>query len=319
MTNKPLVAVLLTTYNGEAYLQQQLESLFAQSYTNFKIYISDDNSSDSTLEILKSFYAKYPDRLTYRSNPQNIGVVKNFEKLLLECREPYIALSDQDDIWLPQKLQKQIDAMLELEKHHSDKPLLVHSDLRVVDNKLRVINDSYFKMRHYKLKEQKDLGHILGPSGIMGNTLLINQELKKRVLPFPDTLDVHDYWIGLQCELFGKRKTLFEPLVLYRIHQNNTSNSTARLTREKNFRKLLSRDKKLPNLETNRKIFLKELLSNVENEQDKKTLHAYLEYLQLKKSRLKLFYKLIKYSLIKRDFSTRIKIFLKILYTNEYK
>jgi len=318
MKNRPLVAILVATFNGEAYLKEQLDSLLIQSYKNIKIYISDDNSCDTTLEIVKLYQIKYPDKIFYSFNINNLGFIKNFEKLLSVCEEEYIALSDQDDIWHPDKLQKQMRAMHKLEELHENLPLLVHSDLEVVDESLKKISSSYFRLRAYKLKAQKDLGHIVGPSGIMGNTILMNQKLKKCVLPFPKELDVHDYWIGLQCELFGRRKTLFEPLVRYRIHQTNNSNSQTKLYEKKSFLNILSRDRKLPNLETNRKLFLQELILQVNNGEDLKVLNAYNRYLNFQGSRLALYFDLLKYSLVKRDLTFRVKLFFKILYTNRY-
>lgn len=318
MKKTPLVAILVATYNGETYLKEQLDSLLRQSYQNIKIYISDDNSCDATLEIVKLYQTRYTDKIFYSRNTNNLGFIKNFENLLLECREDYIALSDQDDIWHPDKLLKQMQAMQKIEELYKNRPLLVHSDLEIIDESSSKISSSYFKLRGYKLKEQKDLGHIVGPSGIMGNTILMNQELKKCVLPFPKELDVHDYWIGLKCELFGKRKTLFEPLVSYRIHQTNASNSQKKVYKEKSFLNIFNRDKMLPNLETKRKLFFQELILAVENKEDLRVLNAYNKYLNFEGSRLGLYFDLLKYSLVKRNLMLRIGLFFKILYTNRY-
>lgn len=314
----PTVAVLIATYNGEQFLKEQLESIFFQTYTNFKIYLSDDASSDSTIEILKYYKAKYPQKVFYSVNEKNIGFVKNFEKLLLACTEEYVALSDQDDIWYSNKLQKQMEVMFQLKELNENLPLMVHSDLEVVDANLKKINDSYFRLRSYKLKEEKDLGHILGPSGVMGNTILMNQKLLHCVLPFPEKLDVHDYWIGVKCEFFGKRKTIFEPLVRYRIHEKNYSNKLDKLIKKSNYFFWLDRDIKLPNMETNRKLFLPDLIPKISNKKDLDIINAYLDYLEFNKNRVRIYFLLLKYSLVKRDLFFRVKLFFKTMWTKRY-
>ncbi len=316
MSANPTIAVLIATYNGEKFLKQQLDSILTQTYQNFKIYISDDKSSDSTVEILKGYQNKYPNKLFYSVNEQNIGFVKNFEKLLLECSENYISLSDQDDIWLKEKLEIQMHEMLKLESINEKSACLVHSDLSMVDENNNLIKKSYFEYRSYKLKSQKDLGHLLGSSGIMGNTIVMNKKLRDLVLEFPNKLDVHDYWIGLVCELFGVRKTLNLQLVKYRIHGSNIMNSRDRLAQKKNF--YLSRDIKLPNLETNRKYYLPTLRNKIKSSSDAEVFDAYMDYLEFKKNRLLIYIDLVKYSLVKRDIYIRVKLFFKILFTNRY-
>lgn len=310
----PTVCVLIATYNGEQFLKEQLESIFSQTYANFKIYLSDDASCDSTVDILKYYKAKYPQKFFYNVNEKNIGFVKNFEKLISQCEEEYIALADQDDIWHVQKLEKEMAAIVELKKEHGEIGLLINSDLEMVDESGNTIYHSYFKFRKYKLRDTKDVGHVLGPCAIMGNTLLFNQNLKDIILPFPDTLDVHDYWIGLNCELFGVRKTLFEPLVRYRIHTANSSNNSQKFNKKKNHISFFKRDIKLPNMKTNRKLFLPALVAKVRNKEDLEVLNAYMDYLKFRKNRIKIYFSLLKYSLVKRDILFRIGLFFKIIW-----
>ncbi len=199
----PAVAVVLATFNGERYLKRQLDSLLSQTYGNFKICISDDCSSDDTLKIVRSYKERFPDKVFYTVNAQNVGYVKNFEKLLARTRERYIAFCDQDDIWESEKLEVSMSAMLEMERSFKQKPLLVHSDLSMIDEKGALLSPSYFTYRNYRLNDERDLGHILGPCGVMGNTVLINAKLRELVLPFPKKLDNHDYWVAVNAELFG--------------------------------------------------------------------------------------------------------------------
>jgi len=314
---KKTVAVLMATYNGEKYIRQQLDSIFSQTYQNFQLYISDDCSTDATIEIIQTYVDRYPEKITYTVNESNRGFVENFENLLYTCSEEYIALADQDDVWLNTKLEILMDAMSELEVAKPDLASLVHSDLSLIDQNGNTLHKSYFQFRNYKLKSSKDLGHILGPCSVMGNTLLINKRLKKMVLPFPDTLDVHDYWIAIHAEIFGQRRTLHTQLVKYRIHSDNYSNNTESLHCN-NKKKYFSRDIRLPYMQTNRKSFLPLLLAKTTNQNDRKSIEAFLEYLDFHAPRLKMYYNLIKYSLVKRDAVFRVKLLFKILFTKRY-
>ncbi len=316
MDSNLTVAIVMATYNGEAFLEQQLESILSQTYQNFKLYISDDKSSDSTISLILKYHNKYPNKIFYTLNKKNMGLVKNFEILIKNSIENYIALSDQDDIWHNNKLELQMKEMLLLEQSNDKKPYLVHSDLSMIDENNSLLKNSYFRYRNYTLKNSRDLGHILGPCGVMGNTILLNKKLKDLVLPFPNNLDVHDYWIAINCELFGERKTLKNPLVEYRIHNSNSSNSVEKLKIKKNT--MINRDIKLPNLETNRKYFLKNLILKLENETDRKILNSYIDYLELKKSKILIYFYLIKYSLVKRSCYFRLKLFIKLLLTERY-
>jgi len=316
--DQPAVAILLATYNGAKHLSAQLDSLLLQTYSNFTIHISDDASSDKTCEIIEEYAKRFPDKFMYTKNETNIGYVKNFEKLLTKCTEKYLAFCDQDDIWHENKLSLQIAAMQELEKKFPNEACLVHSDLRVINKDNATIKKSYFKFRGYRLKDKKDLGHVLGPCGVMGNTILMNAQLKKVVLPFPEFLDVHDYYVAVICELFGHRKTLNMALIDYRIHEHNSSNNNKNFAKKNFFKKFIERKFTLPNLDTKRKIFLPPLLTIIQDKQDLKILQSYIEYLEFKQNRFTIFINLLRYSLVKRDLMFRTKLFFKFFWTTRY-
>lgn len=314
----PNVAILMATFNGEDFLDKQLTSILNQTYKNFKIYISDDCSTDNSVNIIEYYKKNYPNKIELLINRATLGFIKNFESLLSHCTEEYIALSDQDDIWESDNLQIKMQEMQELEIVYERKAILVHSDLSMIDKHDAQIYNSYFAYRKYALNNEHDLGHILGPSGVMGNTLLMNKALKELVLPFDENIDTHDYWIAVQAELFGLRKTISQQLVQYRIHDKNISNSSAEIYKKSNFLKLFTRDIRLPNLETKRKLFLPLLLLKVSDTKDKIIMQAYIDYLRFKKNRFIIYFELIQYSLVKRDFVFRVKLLFKILFTNRY-
>lgn len=298
------IAVVLATYNGEKYLKRQIESILDQTYKNIKIYIGDDCSKDGTIDIIRAYKNLYPDKITYYQNKINIGFVKNFEKLLQNTKEDYIAFSDQDDIWLPSKLEEQINKIKEIEKK-SNLPIMCHSDLIMIDENHNIIYNSFFSFKKYKLKPEKDLGHILGPCGVMGNTMMINRTLKDIILPFPEEIDFHDYYIAVVCELFGKRVTFYKAFVLYRIHQDNTSNN-----------KLYpSVYKGIPYKNTQKNITLGAIKKyNKIKSKDLKKINFLIEYIEKECNFFYICFNMINYKLLKRSFIYKILFFFKMIY-----
>ena len=128
------VDILLATYNGERFLQQQINSIFEQTHTNFFIYIRDDGSKDNTVSIIKEYVQKYPDKIAIiEDNFGNLGVTQNFNELMKYSTANYIAFSDQDDIWLPQKIEKSFNFLKEIEEKHNNLPAFVYSDMKIID------------------------------------------------------------------------------------------------------------------------------------------------------------------------------------------
>lgn len=318
LDNKSHIAICLATYNGEKYITEQLESIFSQTYQNFKLYIADDRSTDRTVEIIEVFQNRFSGQIDLIVNDKQLGVVNNFETLIGYCKEEYISCCDQDDIWESNKLELQLEAMKQLEQEFLTGAYLVHSDLSMVNENAKVLADSYFHFRGYRLNQKKDLGHILGPSGVMGNTLMINAVLRDKVLPFPLGLDAHDYWIGIVAELYGERKTLPEPLVRYRLHNSNVSNSWQKLQSKGNRFGWFNRDIRLPYLDSKRCTTMAVLLKKELSTEDEKCIQAFYDYLTFSKSRLVMFFDLIRYSLVKRGVWFRLKLFVKMMLTNRY-
>jgi glycosyltransferase involved in cell wall biosynthesis len=141
MKNRTRVAILLATYNGEKYLDEQLRSLLAQTYRDFVIIVRDDCSGDRTPEILAKWAAAHPGQIRVVSDDHgNLRSAANFSRLMQLCDEPYFAFSDQDDVWLPRKIELMVSEVRLLERKFGTKtPILVHSDLRAVDEDLEII------------------------------------------------------------------------------------------------------------------------------------------------------------------------------------
>jgi len=317
---KPTISIAMATYNGERFLKQQLDSIFMQSYNDFELLVCDDCSTDKTIEIIESYQNKYQN-ITLAQNKKRIGSVQNFERAISLCKGRYIVLSDQDDIWEPNKLHLNIKHMKIMEQKHPGLPLMVHSDLSMIDEYNGLLHSSYFKFRNYQLNKEKDLGTILGPCGVMGNTIIMNQKLKNIILPFPQLLAVHDYWIALINELYGKRITLNQPLVRYRIHKQNLSNSTAYLKINffKKFKRSFSLNFPLPYMDINRNHVLHYLLQhNFVEINDKIIIQNFISYLEKKENSIVTFYNLLRYRFVKKGFWYRTELFIKLVLTQRY-
>ncbi len=216
----PKITILLSTYNGEEYLKEQLDSLFIQTYKNIEIIVRDDASSDKTLEILKYYDIKL------LSSDVNLGIKKSFETLLRYACEnsdaEYFMFCDQDDVWNNDKIEKTLEEMQELEKLYGNNiPLLVHTDLEVVDENLKIISSSMWKYE-YILPQYNTFNRLLIQNTITGCTMMINKELAKKSLDIPEEAIMHDWWIGLIASCFGKISYLEESTIKYRQHGKNT-------------------------------------------------------------------------------------------------
>ena len=291
------ISIAMAVYNGEKYIFEQIESILEQSFDDFELVIQDDCSTDTTYDLLCKI-AERDSRIKLFRNDKQLGVVKNFEKAIGRCKGEYIALSDQDDIWRADKLKIEIEKMRELERRYPDKAIMVHSDLEVIDENRKVISDSFMRQRGYRLDDKRNLPHILGPNGVMGNTIMMNRRAVESVTPFPADIAVHDYWIAVMTELFGIRGYIPEPLVKYRIHGYNSSNSIDRYGVRGmygNIKSFFRGEVKLPYMNTGRERVLEAVLSSYDIEPtDRKYIEIFLDYLHMRKNRIEIFYKMVK-------------------------
>lgn len=212
------IDILLATYNGEKYLVEQLESILNQTYKDFNLIVSDDNSKDSTVKILNE-YAKKDNRITIYKQEKNLGVISNFEFLLSKVKSKYFMFSDQDDIWSENKIEKSLKRLKDTD---SD---IVFTDLMVVDDKLNVLYDSYWSLKGFKEKilKHNSFEALYLNNYVTGCTMLMKKEIIKKVLPLPKKSKyvLHDYWIVLITSQSGKVEFLNEPTIKYRQHKNN--------------------------------------------------------------------------------------------------
>lgn len=209
----------MTTYNGEKYLKEQLDSILIQIGDNDEIIISDDGSSDSTLYIIDSY--KDPRIKVYKNkqSKQNYKysfykITKNFENAISKAKGDIIFLADQDDIWLPEKIEKTLNEF-------KSKTLLVIHDCKVINEQKKIISESYYTQNNSK----KGFFRNLIKSSYLGCCMAFKRELLDKALPYPQNAVPHDIWLGLIAE--WNKKVVFsnEKLILYRRHNSNQSTS----------------------------------------------------------------------------------------------
>ena len=217
------IIILLSTYNGAMYLKNQLDSLMLQSYKDICIIARDDGSTDQSYEILQTFIQHSSLHVKVLEDRTNVGAKKSFELLMheaLKMETQYMMFCDQDDIWLPEKIEKTYFKMKEFEKSYPSLPLLVHSDVRVVDKQLNVIASSFWSYQHIDPTRDR-LNHLLLHNVVTGCTVMINRALAEKVKTIPNESIMHDWWMAMVASAFGKIGYIDEPLMLYRQHESN--------------------------------------------------------------------------------------------------
>ncbi|MGB9940897.1 glycosyltransferase family 2 protein [Methanosarcina sp.] len=213
------ISIALCTYNGARFLQEQLESIALQTRAPDEMIICDDQSKDNTLELLRNFASKASFPVHVILNEKNLGSTRNFEKAIKLCTGDIIFLSDQDDVWHPDKLDK-------IEKLFSISPstALIFTDAEVVDENLRSLGYSLWQSIGFSKKEQshftdgKFLEVLLKRNVVTGSTMAFRSEFKKLFFPIPD-IWVHDGWIALLIAFASDLNIISEPLIKYRQHR----------------------------------------------------------------------------------------------------
>ena len=204
----------MATYNGEKYLVEQLDSIINQTYHNWNLLIRDDNSTDKTLEIIQNYHKKDKRIKILKDNKGNLGIVRNFEELLKSSESEFIMFSDQDDIWVENKL----DMYLKMIEKIKNKGFMIHSDAILFDkNKSNILKDTFIS----KKAINRGLENVFFNYFVQGATILISKEIKNFILPFPKEVYLHDRYIHLISELFFERIFVNKALIYYRQHGDN--------------------------------------------------------------------------------------------------
>jgi glycosyltransferase involved in cell wall biosynthesis len=217
-----MIDILLATYNGEKYLNQQIDSILAQTCKDFRLLIRDDSSSDNTINIIKNYISKFPDKIRLIvDNKGRLGIAQNFAALLESSQSEYIMFCDQDDVWLADKIELTLNAMRTAEKNYPGLPLLVHTDLRVVDENLNIIADSLWHLIGIDTRTASNLDKLIVRNSVTGCTMMINSKARDISLPIPQEAPIHDWWMAMNVAKLGKIIQITVPTILYRQHSGN--------------------------------------------------------------------------------------------------
>ena len=206
-----MISVCMATYNGEKYLRTQLDSIIKQISEKDELIISDDGSTDKTLEIISEYCNNYSN-IVFLQGPKN-GVIKNFENALKVANGDVIFLTDQDDIWMNNK----VDSVMQI--FEKEKVTLVLHDATIIDASSKIIENSFFERRNSK----KGLINNIVKNSYLGCCMAFKKELLTYALPFPAKIEMHDWWIGLIAEKYGRVNFMKDKLIGYRRHGNNVS------------------------------------------------------------------------------------------------
>lgn len=206
----PLISIVACTYNGEKFLREQIESLLKQTYPNLEIIISDDGSTDKTREILSEYKDCPKLKLIFRE--KNLGFIKNFEATSLLAKGDYISFCDQDDIWLPNKIESLFSSI----GHHS----MIFSNSELIDENGNSLNKTLTDFRY--MQDEHDSRCFAFMNVVPGHTMMIRKEVLKHSIPFPET-QYHDWWMAVQATNLHGITYKNEVLTLYRQHSGTTT------------------------------------------------------------------------------------------------
>ena len=300
------IIILLATYNGSKYLKEQLDSICSQSYKNFEIIARDDGSSDNTLDILKSYDVKTLE------TKQNLGAKGSFSVLLEyvvnNSDAEYFMFCDQDDIWEKDKVENTFAKMKLMEKQYSKTPILIHTDLKVVDEELNTLSNSMWEYENINPK-LNTLNRLLMQNTITGCTVLINRKLAELALPVASEAIMHDWWLGLVASSFGKIGFLNESTIKYRQHSSNDTGA-----KSYGIKYILNKLKNFNEISIEKNILqAKAFLENYREQIDSETLEMLEEFSSMNERMFLEKRKILwKYKLLKQGFVRNIGLFVTI-------
>ncbi len=225
-----LVSVVMATFNGASFIRQQLDSILAQTHQNLQIVVSDDGSTDGTIDVLQEYATT--GKLCWFASRAERGPKPNFSNALAHAKGSYIAFSDQDDIWKPTKLAASLEAVRAIERAHGvETPVLVYTDLELVNEDLTPISSSYYGFMR-RDPRKNSLNRLLFEVNVLGCSSLGNRALVQAAGSIPNEAAMHDSWFPLVACALGQLEFLDVASVLYRQHRGNVIGARKRPMRE---------------------------------------------------------------------------------------
>mgnify|MGYP001253630738 FL=1 len=221
-----MIDILMSTFNGERYIGEQIRSILGQSFAEFRLAVRDDGSTDGTVAAIEEF-RRGDERVTLlRDGEGNLGLRRSFMRLLGASEGEFFMFADQDDVWLPEKIERSLEAMKKIESSSDQNtPLLVFTDLKVVNEQLETIDDSLWRYQRLRPEISQDWKRLLAQNVVTGCTILANRAAARASLPFALPEMMHDHWVAVNTAKHGKIGYISEPTVLYRQHAANAEGS----------------------------------------------------------------------------------------------
>lgn len=217
-----VVDILMATYNGENFIREQVDSIMRQTWKNWRLIIRDDGSHDGTVNLIRELGAGDGRVIFVDDDRGNLGYNNNFLRLLSISQANYIMFCDQDDIWLPTKIEESMSVMKKMESKYGDAPCLVHCDAAIVDAEAKIVRSRFIGGRGKK----EGISGVLMSNCVQGAASLINNSLKRHLLKSKSALP-YDYQAALIAGFVGFRCYINKALLLYRQHNNNVIGSGA--------------------------------------------------------------------------------------------
>lgn len=221
--NTPVVDVICSVLNGDRFLPDFFASLQAQTHSAWRLWLRDDGSTDGTVALFHEWAARDPRVNVLDASGRRLGVAQSFGWMLEHLPAPsdYVLTADADDIWLPAKIARTLSAMRVAEREHgTHTPILVHTDLTVVEADLRERHPSYWRYTRVS-PEPATVRRVLLRNVAAGPTMMLNAALRQLVVPTPLEMRHHDWWYALVAVATGRIVAVHESTVLYRQHDAN--------------------------------------------------------------------------------------------------
>lgn len=214
----------MSTYNGSRFLREQLDSILGQSFTNFRMMIRDDGSIDDTAVILQDYAARDERISLVKDEADNLGASSSFMRLVAASTAEYFMLADQDDVWLRDKMERSFAKICEMAAEVGDEmPLLVFTDLTVVDEHLNTLDPSMWHRQRLDPAISSDWRDLLAQNVVTGCTIIANRAAAAAALPYAIPEMLHDQWLAVNAARTGRLGYIKEPTGLYRQHGSNVA------------------------------------------------------------------------------------------------
>ncbi|WP_374122546.1 glycosyltransferase family 2 protein [Leptotrichia hongkongensis] len=286
----PKIEILMATYNGEKYIEEQIDSIINQTYKNWILLVRDDNSKDNTVSIIEEYEKKDSRIRLLRDKKGNLGFVRNFEELMANSLEDFIMFSDQDDYWIENRIEKYIEIITNLSSEDMEKPLLIHSNSFICDKELNIKKEKFIS----NCAEDKEFDIVFFNYIVQGSTALVNRKLVNLALPFSSKVTLHDRYLHLLAEFLGKRIFLNQSLMKYRQHDNNKIGANYSIVKKILKKKYFNNEDRELILEIRNKY-----IENINKEKIMK-IDDYLEVTDISKPKLSRLYKSFNFKMNKK-------------------